>query len=302
MAVLLTIAILALALLLFGLCTALLPARRRPPRDIAGGAAAGSRFERYVPRVVEEAAAFDALAWEDVYISSYDNLRLRARLLRGGPGCVILVHGYHSCAANDFAVAGQWYASRGYTLIAVDQRAHGLSGGRRLTFGARERRDVIAWAQYAGYVLGAERIWIHGVSMGASSALYAMGAGLPDGVCGVVADCPYDGVMGLFSYYFRRRLRVPAGLPAALAFPGLACALGFAFTRSTCGGESASCALPLLLIEAGEDTTVPPGSAGSILAARGGSTALVRFERAPHALCWQEDREKYAKALLDFGL
>ena len=117
----------------------------------------------------------------------------------------------------------------------------------------------------------------------------------------MVADCPYDGVMGLFSYYFRRRLRVPAGLPAALAFPGLACALGFAFTRSTCGGEAASCALPLLLIEAGEDTTVPPGSAGSILAARGGNTALVRFERAPHALCWQEDREKYAKALLDFG-
>lgn len=273
---------------------------RKMPRDLTSESLEGTRFEKYAAHIIPDVEAMRALPWEDVFITSFDNTRLHARLLRGSAEAVVLVHGYHSSPENDFAGIAQWYASRGMTVLAVDQRAHGLSGGRRLTFGGRERRDALAWAQYAEHGLGAERIWLHGVSMGASTLLYAMGEGLPERVRGVVADCPFDEPVTLLAMHLKKRAGLPAfplikpcAAPAWRLLNGMPA--GYA-----CHEAAAKSETPLLLLEAGEDGTVPPGGAAAIRAGRNNRDAAVTFPHAHHALCWQEDSEKYAEAIERF--
>lgn len=299
--VLIIAAALFAALWLSLLAATLAALRSAPPRDLQGGALAGTRFEKYLPRVREEAAGLAALPWEDAYITSYDNLRLHARLLRGGQDAVVLLHGYRSCAENDFAGIAQWYASRGYTLLAADQRAHGRSAGRRLYLGARERRDAVAWAQYALCALDAERVWVHGVSMGAASALYALGEGYPDGVRGVIADCPYNSLAGLFAFRLGRAAGRAAGplcaLGRTLVWPLV---FGRDFVRTSCAREAAASGTPVLLIAAGEDATVPPEAAPELRRALGARCEYLALPHAQHALCWQADREAYAAALERF--
>ena len=275
--------------------------RRKRPRDLRSESLEGTRFEKYAAAIIPDVEAMRALPWEDAFITSFDNTRLHARLLRGSAEAVVLVHGYHSSPENDFAGIAQWYASRGMTVLAVDQRAHGLSGGRRLTFGGRERRDALAWAQYAEHGLGAERIWLHGVSMGAASALYALGEGYPDGVRGVIADCPYNSLTGLFAFRLGRAAGRAAGplcaLGRTLVWPLV---FGRDFARTSCAREAAASSTPVLLISAGEDATVPPEAAPELRRALGARCEYLALPHAKHALCWQADREAYAAALERF--
>ena len=84
---------------------------------------------------------------------------------------VLKVFGPYLDADPDYEVVK---TSRGYTVLAVDQRSHGQSEGRSVAFGAREKRDAVAWAQFAEYELGSGRVWMHGVSIGAVSVLLAL--------------------------------------------------------------------------------------------------------------------------------
>ena len=53
---------------------------------------------------------------------------------------------------------------------------------------------------------------VHGVSMGAASAICALTEGYPEAVRGVVADCPFNSSLGVFAYYLRTRFHMP-GFP-----------------------------------------------------------------------------------------
>ena len=294
----------ALALIIFlgaliALLRQLLP--RRAP-DIMTDDVSHTRFAKYLPAMRRDVAELRAMAHEDVYMESFDGARLRARLYRGAEGAdaVVLLHGYRSSFENDFAGIAQWYVARGYTVLAADMRGCGASGGRLVTFGAKERRDAVAWAQYAGYVLGAGRVWVHGVSMGAASALCALVEGYPEAVRGVVADCPFNSSLGVFAYYLRTRFHLPGFPILQIGYFAWALLAGADYARMSCAGAAAGSGLPILLLRAGEDSTVPPGSAEAVWEARGRRDKLVEFPHAHHALCWQEDSEKYAAALEEF--
>lgn len=302
--IILLIAVLILVLLIF-LCTlAALVQNMRPGRamDLTCADLRGTRFEKYADSVVRDVEELRAVPWEDVYIRSFDDLRLHGRLRRGEEGAdtVILIHGYHSSWENDFAGVAQWYLGRGYTVLAVDQRSHGQSEGRLVTFGAREKRDAVAWAQFAEYELGSGRVWMHGVSMGAVSVLLALEDGYPDCVQGVIADCPFDSPMGLFAHHLRRRYHLPAFPVVPIGSVAWAMLIGPGYVKDSCHEAAAGSELPLLLFSAGEDTTVPPDSARAVWEARGKRDVWIHIPNARHALCWQEDREAYAAALAEF--
>ena len=56
-----------------------------------------------------------------------------------------------------------------------------------------ESRDCRRWCEYALQRFGPEiRIYLGGLSMGASTVLMAVGRGLPENVCGIVADSAFS--------------------------------------------------------------------------------------------------------------
>ena len=65
------------------------------------------------------------------------------------------------------------YKEAGFNIIVIDSRAHGNSDGLYNCVGLKEYKDVIKWAEYAHDELNQEEIIIHGICIGASTALYA---------------------------------------------------------------------------------------------------------------------------------
>ena len=58
------------------------------------------------------------------------------------------------------------------TLLLVDQRACGKSEGKYITFGAKEKYDILLWIKFINErYYGKKTIYIHGTSMGAATTL-----------------------------------------------------------------------------------------------------------------------------------
>ena len=132
---------------------------------------------------------------ENIFLPSYDGLRLHGRLLQqpGAKGTILLFHGYRSSWVIDFSIVLPYYFTLGYNLLAVDERAHGESEGTYITFGVRERHDVATWAAYAAMHFGpAHPLILDGLSMGAATVLMASELELPASVRGIIADCGFS--------------------------------------------------------------------------------------------------------------
>ena len=90
-------------------------------------------------------------------VMSYDGKMLSARFLprEDAKGTILLFHGYRSSGLLDFGPELEFLHRQGYNLLLCDQRAHGASQGRYMTFGVRERYDVLSWVTYLAQMLGA---------------------------------------------------------------------------------------------------------------------------------------------------
>ncbi len=83
------------------------------------------------------------------YTTSFDGLKLAARYYDNNSTCTILLfHGYRSSAAHDFSCAVEMYYKMGFNILMPDQRAHGKSEGKYITFGVNESRDVLSWLEF----------------------------------------------------------------------------------------------------------------------------------------------------------
>lgn len=74
----------------------------------------------------------------------------------------------------------------GWNVLVIDNRAHGLSEGKVSSLGYKEYRDILAWCKLLHGRFGNKQIFLHGICIGASTALFAA----------VSKDCP-DYVIGL---------------------------------------------------------------------------------------------------------
>lgn len=122
-----------------------------------------------------------SIPYEDVFITSFDGLRLHAKFYaaseRKAP-VQIMFHGYKSSAERDFCGGLREGIDGGFNVLLVDQRAHGESEGKYLTFGVNERFDCLSWASYAAERFGNDvKIYLYGISMGAATVLMASAQG-----------------------------------------------------------------------------------------------------------------------------
>lgn len=165
------------------------------------------RLERRVERSVEASIARQHRAYlpacrdwlrehphETVETRSDDGLTLRATYVpcAHARGTLLCFHGWRSSSEVDFGAVYAVYHDMGLNLLLADQRAHGRSEGRFITFGVRERRDVRQWVHWHGERFGAQvPVLMAGLSMGATTVLMACGEPLPASVRGVLADCGF---------------------------------------------------------------------------------------------------------------
>ena len=110
--------------------------------------------------------------------------------------CVILVHGAGGDRACMYPLAEQYLAD-GFDVIAIDQRGCGENADDKVTFGINESLDVKAMVKFAREEIKADKVIVHGQSMGAQTvAIYAscVTPGTVEAADCVICDSPVPGM------------------------------------------------------------------------------------------------------------
>ncbi|MCL2324847.1 MAG: lysophospholipase [Actinomycetia bacterium] len=102
-----------------------------------------------------------------------DGLNLYGEYLDlGFERCAIILQGRTESLLYSYYFADV-YARCGYNILVIDPRAHGLSDGSYHTAGIRESDDLVAWIQLINARWQISDFTLHGVCVGAATALYA---------------------------------------------------------------------------------------------------------------------------------
>ena len=110
---------------------------------------------------------------------------------------IICVHGYTSHAEREWAFPGLFYHSLGYNVLICYQRAHGLSEGKYITFGALEQLDMQKWIEEINKINPNGKIIIHGLSMGGGITLFLSNKNMENVKC-LIADAPSISIKKFF--------------------------------------------------------------------------------------------------------
>lgn len=255
--------------------------------------------------VMAEGEKWDnAQAMEDVYITSFDGLKLHARFFPAegtAERAVLCAHGYRGAPFKDFCTSTRWLHEHGCDLLLIDERAHGQSEGKYICYGVKERFDVRDWSRWLDDRLDGETpIYLYGVSMGCATVMMASGLELPKNVSGIIADCGYTtpaAICGRTLYGITRKPIYPM-----MWFLDLKCRIRAHYSL---WGASATEALrrntrPVLFVHGTADDFVPPEMTRENYAACAADKELFMVKGAKHANAFLVDPEGYQQRLTAF--
>lgn len=261
-----------------------------------------SSLRRYEKELTEGFRWLAAQPAETVSVTSYDGLKLNGRYLpcENARGTLLLFHGWRSCPEIDFGCALPFYKSLGLNLLLVDERAHGASDGRFITFGVRERRDVHTWAEWYDRRFGADTpLLLAGLSMGATTVLMSCGEPFPPNVRGIIADCGFTSPYEIMAKIAREN-HIPRLI---LPFVSLQTRLfaGFWLKEYSTLTALKRCRLPLLLVHGEGDAFVPCDMSKTAYAASAAEDkTLLTVPNAGHGQSYLLEGDRYRDTVTRF--
>ena len=208
----------------------------------------------------------------------------------------VVLHGWRDCAI-DFMHIGRIYEQMGFNVLMPDLHAHGLSEGDAIEMGWKERHDVMHWICVASRLFDANDFVVHGVSMGAATAMNLSGEKMPACVKDIrfVEDCGYTSVWDEFSYELKEQFSLP---PFPLMYTtSLLCKLryGWSFGEAAPLEQVKRCRYPMLFIHGGSDTFVPTRMVHPLYQAKQGEKELWIAKDSEHAMSYTDHTDDYVK-------
>ena len=304
MAVLYILLALLVLILFLGLRTVNFAFKRRPvPDALDPEVLKTTDWVKYEPHISNAAAWLKTQEVRELRVVSYDNQLLYGRFIpaQDAKATILLFHGYRSHFMVDFSASMPYYHNQGYNLLLVDQRAHGQSDGKYISFGVRERYDVLSWVTYLAMMLGEEHpMFLSGLSMGASTVCMAADLEFPANVRGIIADCGYVspadilGTVAEKEYHISRKL----ALPFLNVFSHIFCGFGLWDCATT--EALAHTKLPVAFFHGLDDRLVPCGMSRQSYDACASVKVLTEFPGADHGTSWLTDSARYKRVLEEF--
>lgn len=243
------------------------------------------------------------IPYDEVKTTSFDGLKLFAKLYLTDENAPfeIMFHGYKSAAEKDFSGGVRIATHGGFNVLLVDQRAHGKSGGKALSFGINERHDCLTWINYIINRFGADKkIILYGMSMGAATVLMATELGLPKNVIGVVTDCGYTAPSEIIKKVLIDR-NFPLFPTYGLIRLGGKLFGGFDIECASAKNALKTCKIPVLFIHGGDDRFVPCSMGReNFNACAAQNKRLLIIDGAGHGISYFLDKTAYMKAVSDF--
>ena len=238
----------------------------------------------------------------DVYTTAADGVKLHALWIPvdNSKGTVLMAHGYRSTMLLDFHLGFELFHQLGMNILVPEQRTHGESGGRFITFGVKESRDMQRWIAFHNAQLANAPMILYGMSMGASTMLYLADRVLPDNVKGIIADCGFTSPKEIISRVYRRALRLPAEPSVSIASVFAKIFAGFGFSKCDTRKSLRNSRLPVLMIHGQADSFVPCEMSEQGYQVCTSKKQLLIVPDAEHGMSFLADGFRYTAAVIDF--
>lgn len=241
---------------------------------------------------------------EDVEFTSFDSIKLCGWWLEVSPSAptIVVLHGVKQ-NRTDVVRTAVVLRKAGFNILLFDGRGHGNSGGKFVTYGFYERRDVetaLNWLVGEKHI-DKELIGLAGESMGAAIALQ-VAASCPL-VHAVWADSPFASLRRIASEFVQKVTH----LPAAVLSPVLWTTLRVANYRGKFDVETvdplslaARIKCPVFITHGTADELIAPKHSENIFERLSGEKTLWLVEGAGHARAARFARREYATKIVDF--
>lgn len=192
------------------------------------------------------------------------------------------------------------YQQAGYNVLVIDNRSHGKSDGRLNSLGYHEHRDILQWARLLHDAYGNEQVFLHGICIGASNALFALTADdCPPYLQGMVSE-------GMFTnfyeslYYHIRELHQPVQPTLAEVRFYLRLFTGYDIKNDGPLFRIPQLRKPILMLQSKQDKYSLPARAKDLYNACRAPKRLVYFEKGAHSHIKINAPEKYDREIIDF--
>lgn len=273
---------------------------RKPTATLENNINANTNWNLYIPFLKERREWFEAQDTSDLYISSYDGLKLHGTFL----GCnnsqrlVICFHGYTSKGTNDFCALSKFYHEQGFNVILADARNHGDSEGEYTGFGVLDRHDAVKWVEYGIKRFGSDvNIFLHGISMGGATVLMTSGLDLPKNVKAIIADCAFTSAYDVFSHILKRDYHIPKFPIMNITEHMTLKKAGYGYKDVNTLNEVAKTKIPILFIHGDKDDFVPVWMTEKNFEACGSEKEIVIVKNADHAESYFASTDIYEQAV-----
>ena len=233
---------------------------------------------------------------ETVEIRAHDGTQLVGHwFAQDDPQRVILAaHGWRSAWYRDFGAVADFWRDNSCSVLYIEQRGQGNSGGAKIGFGLTEYLDIPDWLSWIRERCGdAVPVYLAGISMGATTVLLAADLNLPGNVKGIMADCGFTSPDAIFCHVARRNLHLPYVLTKRFADLLFAKQIGVRpDSRSTIDALKRS-KYPILLFHGEADGFVPVNMTYENYAACASPKQLMIVSGAIHGMSYVVRQAEY---------
>jgi alpha-beta hydrolase superfamily lysophospholipase len=239
---------------------------------------------------------------EEAHITATDGAVLRAACFHpmGEPrGAVIILHGIGD---HGYSMAGlaQLFRLHGYIALTPDSRAHGGSGGSRITYGLRERDDVHRWVDWIESRYHPAKVYGYGASMGGGVIIQSLA--VESRFRAIIAECPFsDFRRAAYDRVSERFFMVPKPLLAPVIEPAFLYArmrLGLDLSEASPEAVLRDATTPVLLIHGTADDHLPIEHSRRLHAANPAHSELWEVPGAGHVGAWAAAGEEFERRVL----
>lgn len=264
---------------------------------------AGTDWNKHMPFIQERKEAMLNEEHSDKWIISKDGLKLHATWFPQSDckKIVICFHGYTSQGMKDYIGLSGYYLKRGYSMLLVDERAHGESEGKYIGFGCLDRQDALQWVDWVLETCGEDvEILLHGTSMGAATVLMTSSLNIPPQVKGIVSDCAFTSPKEVFTHVLKSMYKMPAFPIIPLTDLLNRLLAGYGLDECNAAREVVNAKIPILFIHGSADTFVPCSMCEEMYEKCASPKRKLIIEGAAHAECYYKDTSVYEQALTQF--
>lgn len=231
----------------------------------------------------------------DIFITSRDGLKLHGLWIpaKNPRGTILLAHGYRSTMLVDFGMVLDMYHNEGMNLLLPEQRCHGQSEGKYITFGVKESQDMLCWIEYHNRHLSDCNMVVSGLSMGASTVMYMLDGPIPKNVKAAICDCGFTSPADIIGKIFRETAHIPPGIFIRCADLFARLFAGFSLYEKDSRITLKKNAIPILLVHGLADDFVPYRMTQEAFESCNSEKYLILAKDAAHGYSYMHAKEEY---------